>query len=637
MRSDLTTCPFCSSGCGVYLQSRNGRLVGVAPSEHHAVSAGRLCARGWAAHEASTWGERLVTPLIRRGRAFEPVSWDEAFAHVARRLSELRQSNRPIGVLGSPRATNEENFLGVKLARAALRTSHVDFCTRSAYEPLFSGIEEVSGGVPLWITFRDVEQSDVVVLLEGDLARTHPRAAFAVMRAVRRGARLVTLGCLNTGMSRLAALHLPTDPGGEGLPIRRLLAAVLASPRIERPRPAGREEERYALELSEAANPGDGQVRQIADWLIEARTAVILLGLTGAPPDLARQHAAELAEVAARTGHLNRPGSGLMVLPGRGNSRGARDMGAAPDLLPGCRSLDDAGALRGLREVWGDAIAVDAGMDAETLLRACSGLVVIADDPLAATALPREVLSALADVEFLVVLDAFETRTSQAAEVVLPIAAHPENDGTWTNAEGRVQRVRATAEPPGEGRPGWAVLAELTGRLGAPASYRAASDVFTEIALAVPSYGELTWSALQAQGGRTAPTAANGPRDVERPATAAPLTSEEFPSVLVREGAFDWGADPLVRCSPTLCRDHVSRRKLYPRGVVEISAGQAGDLGIRQGRDVKLTSVHGSVTLPAALRADLKTGVLLVPFAFREHAFEVLGGRGMAAVRVEGA
>ena len=140
-----STCAFCSCGCGFYLLTSNGQLVGVAPSETHPVSAGKLCARGWSAHEAGVWGDRLKQPLFRRNGKPEPVSWSEALDHIAGRLKELMAAGKPVGVLGSARASNEENYLAGKLARVGLQTNNVDFSYHSLCRPLFAGLEKVSG------------------------------------------------------------------------------------------------------------------------------------------------------------------------------------------------------------------------------------------------------------------------------------------------------------------------------------------------------------------------------------------------------------------------------------------------------------------------------------------------------------
>ena len=173
-----TTCPFCACGCGFYLLANKGGLVGVAPSETHPVSLGRLCARGWSAHEAALWGNRLRQPLVNRNGKLESVSWDEALDHVAGRIKELIDAGKSVGVLGSARATNEENYLAGKLARAGLQTNNLDFSYHSICGPLLTGLEEVCGEYTPSISLNDIESSQTILLIEGDLADDPPAGCF---------------------------------------------------------------------------------------------------------------------------------------------------------------------------------------------------------------------------------------------------------------------------------------------------------------------------------------------------------------------------------------------------------------------------------------------------------------------------
>ena len=184
--SVLTVCPFCACGSGLYLQRTEHGLLGVTPSEHHPVSGGRLCARGWAAHEASLWGHRLTHPLVRSGGTLKPSDWESAIESAAERLNGVLTAGGTVGVLGSGRATNEENFLAAGLARGALRTNHIDSCLRGPYQALLNGVAQVNSGRGFASALQDLEQCEVIFLMEGDLTVTHPRVALAIMRAVRR-------------------------------------------------------------------------------------------------------------------------------------------------------------------------------------------------------------------------------------------------------------------------------------------------------------------------------------------------------------------------------------------------------------------------------------------------------------------
>jgi predicted molibdopterin-dependent oxidoreductase YjgC len=222
--------------------------------------------------------------------------------------------------------------------------------------------------------------------------------------------------------------------------------------------------------------------------------------------------------------------------------------------------------------------------------------------------------------------------------VALPIASFAENDGTTTNLEGRVQQVRAAIPPPGDARPGWEVLASLSTRLGLPSAYGSARDVLREIAEVLPDYAAVPAGFDREVFGVTLPVrhdlsdSGAVSRAMEAEARSAP---DGTSATLALDGIFDWGSDPLFAHSPTLSREHRSRRRLFPRGLVEMNPQDADDLGVRPGWSVRIVSAHGEAILPVSLRDDVARGVLLVPYAFRDPVGPVLGGEAEAAVRVE--
>ena len=612
------------------MQARDGKPSGVAPSRHHPISQSRLCARGWGAHEAPAWGERVTEPLVRREGQLTPVTWGEALDAAVSALSGLRRGGKAIGVFGSARATNEENYLVARLARGALETGDLDSCLRNTYWPLARGIARGSGGRAPFGSLTDVEGSEVVIVFDGDLACSHPRAAFAVMRAVAQGAHLVTISCKRTQLARLAALHVAVAPGREQDVVAGLIASVVEAGGAE----GGAEgvPEGWAREaLAESAE----ELREAGQWYVQAERVSLLVA-----PEIVIGNSAEALGTAIgllgrASGHLGRPGSVLLPLPVRWNLRGACEMGIAPDMLPGGRLLDDTAALGRLAEAWGREPAAAAGRDAAGMIDPVAGLVVVADDPPSVLRDGRAARERVAGLDCLVVLDAFMTATAAAAHVVLPVASHAENEGTCTSADGRVQRVRACTSPPGSARPGWQVLAELSARLGLPSDFGSAAAVLDEIRRVVAGYEGLDERALDESWGAVIP-----PQGDARPVESsprfreAPRASGDASHLLALDGVFDWGSDPLVAQAPTLSRDSLSRRKLFAGGLVEMSSEDAKALGVRPGWPVRIKSRHGEVTLPVVVCQEVEPGLVLVPFAFREQVSDVLGGDDVVAVQV---
>jgi len=637
MSAFATTCPFCPCGCGLYLFTNNGKLRGVAPSETHPVSSGKLCARGWSAHEAALWGDRLSQPLLRKNEKLECVSWDEAFDQISKQFRRLIEAGKTVGVLGSARATNEENYLAGKLARVGLRTNNIDFSYHCLCLPLFEGLEDVCGGRLPATRLNDIASSQVILLLEGNSAETHPRVASSIMKALEHGAHLITIGYRRTQMARLSSLHLFTTPGKEREVICGLLAAVLELHRQEQILAPVRGERYEELWRNFEKVERTKEFRQAAEWVTRAERATFLLACNGGGGDHVRMDAAAFASLAAVTGHLSKTGSGLLPLVAQSNFRGAYDMGVTPKRLPGCERWDDAQARQRLQGLWGSHLPPDQGRLAEDLLQSANGLIVLADDPPAVLPKGEQALAVMENLELLVVLDAFGTRIARQAHALLPIGSFAETDGTVTNMEGRVQRLRAAVSPPGKAKPGWQVLAELCVRFGVGGSFGSAKDVLHEIGLAAPQYAEVEqrladneWSTAVVENVDGARYSVPAPEGI-----VAGLSSARSSHVLVSEGSFDWGRDPLVMFSPTLNRDYWSERKLFPRGFVEMCQRDADALKVSVGNRVRLRSAHGEVVVPIKVCGDLKPGVLSVPYAFREELAGVLGRGSVTAVSIE--
>lgn len=583
MQSVLTTCPFCSCGCGLYLQCQAGAPVGVAPYGGHPVSEGRLCQRGWGAHEALLWGRRATAPLVRRGGTMVPASWDEALDRAAALLAAARDAGAGVEVVASPACTNEEAFVLAGLARRGLRSTRLDLGSGWAARPWNRGLARACGRAWGWGTFADVEKAAAILALEGDLARSHPRVALSVMRARRGGASLVTIGPGLTQIARLADCHVPSVPGSEGQLTEALAAALQAAGGGG----AGADGRSDRPALDHAAD------------LLRGRRVAVLVSPLPIPEPTAERAAAALAAVAGGS-----PGTGgtLLLLAPRCNSRGAVEMGVAPEPVEHA----SAGPSPAATLLLGEHPRTLLGR-AETLRREGHGGVVA--------------------------LTAFLDGVAEMADVVLPVAAFAEMEGSVTNLEGRVQRVRAALPAPAGGRPGLDVLGELGERLGASFDERGGVEVRRAIAGSVPGYRRLDEPALDEGSVLVETVVAAAPSFP--PNVAVAVSAPSSPFVLALDGVVDWGALPLIAFAPTLCRDASAERKAYPRGAVEIGRAAAERLGVRNGWPVRVRSELGEAVVTVVVRDGLEPSVALAPFALREHLAPVLGAAPVRGVTID--
>jgi formate dehydrogenase alpha subunit len=638
MPHTMTTCPFCGCGCGLYLQGDGTKLSGVVASPAHPVGQGRLCLKGWHAHDIVASPQRLRAPLIKRGERLREASWKEALDLVATKLGEIRARGAgTIGLLGSARATNEENFLLSKLARGTLGTNNVDFCARLEALPQFFDLPQYRHLTSPTATLEHIARADLIVLWQADVAQEHPAAAARVLRAAREGATVLEVGARSGQVGGAATLRLRPLPGTEALLAAGLLHVALAQR-------AGLPREGKALAASvDGATPERmeavtgvpaEQVRAAGAALAAAVRPLILYSraLTSCT------RGADVLVSLSAFHHLANAGDwpGLLWLSRQSNFHGARDMGVVPHFLSGHQPVSDPEVRRKFEHAWGSALPTEPGLPAWEMLGAVRGLFVLSDDPLQSLPEPARARQALAELDFLAVMDLYLSPTAQLADVVLPGASFAEKDGTVTNAEGRVQRVRRAVPSPGEARAEWEVLGELSGRLGRPMDYASPAAIMEEIALLTPCYSEVSYRGLEtsaevrcARGDLTPEEAASlVAGDVEAslgpPEEATPAAAGEVAMTLVVDYAQgEWAEDAAVVCSAALRRE-LSRDGRAGPPTVAISPEDAERCGVQEGQRVLLGSRAGEAQAQVHVDASVRPRVLVLPFRAREAAAPVL-------------
>lgn len=642
----LTTCPFCGCGCGLYLQVEGGRVVGTVASANHPVSRGRLCAKGWHAHEVSVSSRRLVSPLIRRGDGLEEAGWEEALDLVAKRLGAIKEESgaAALGFLGSARATNEENYLLGKLARHCIGTSNVDFSLRlDALPGLFDLPKYRHLTIPA-AGLEDIDRADLIVLWQTDPVEEHPAAAARVLAAREQGVPILEVAARSGQLGGRAALRLSPMPGTEVQLAAGLVRAALGG--IEQTSAKAKTlaavVNGWTPEKTESVTgvPGADVLESGCRLAVTKRPLIIYgRGATRAPqgPELLMVLAA-LGQAGAERAEA---GAGLLWLTNYCNLMGARDVGMVPYFLPGYQDVGDEQARQRVARVWGAAPPAEAGFACWDMLGKVRGLYVMGDDPVSALPDGASARAAVAGLDFLVVQEAFLTPTAAAADVVLPAATFAEKEGTFTSTERRVQRVRRAVGPPGAARAELEVLCELAERLGRPMGYGSAAEVMEEIASVSPVHEGLSYGELEREWGVRWPrerAMSRGRAEIgaeergEDPAlmeeTAAPRVDEEFPLVLSADYSLDaWSTDTLVESAVGLRRQKGADRRRAAR--VLMSGSDAERLGVRSGARVRLRSRSGVGEATVEVSAGVRPGVVIA------SASMLAGANGLARCSAE--
>jgi predicted molibdopterin-dependent oxidoreductase YjgC len=573
----------------------------------------------------------------RNGRLCE-ASWEEALDLVASRLGEIRAAGGPgaVGVLGSARGTNEENYLLTKLARCCLATNNIDFADRLEALPGLFDLPQHRHLTSPSLALGDLERADLIVLWQSDPSYEHPAVASRVMRAAERGVSLLEVSGRRGQLGSLAQCHLSPRPGTDVYLVYGLLRSV-----FERRPPSTPAAEALAAGVSDRTAERTEAVTGVSADLVGRAAEMISradrLVIVGARGVTGWQYSTELLNALSALSWVNNGGPQprpVMLWLGRYcNLQGARDMGVVPYFVTGYQPVADEGTRAVFGRAWGRELPAESGLAAWDMLEQVRGMLIMGDDPVGRLPDAGQARAALEKLDFLAVIDILPTATTEAAHVVLPGASFAEKDGTFTSADRTVQRVRQGVPPPGAARPEWRVLCELSSRLGYAMSYDSPAMVLDEIAALTPIYQGLSFAALDAGWGSRLPLANHiTPPDLDGVDEETesvlhrtlPAPDAEFPLVMVVDYSLQaWMDDPMVRGTVTLGRE-LGADRVSASPVIQVSAADAAESQLRDGQRVRLRSRTGEVQAVVHVSDDVAPGVVVLPFGMRELVAQVM-------------
>ena len=536
-RAVTTTCAYCGVGCSFDVEMRGEQIARMVPNRSGGANHGHACVKGRFAYGYATHPDRVRQPMIR-AKITDPwreVSWDEALTHAAaefRRIQE-RHGRDSVGGITSSRCTNEETFLVQKLVRAALGTNNVDTCARVCHSPTGFGLKSTLGESAGTQNFDSAMNADVILLMGANPTEGHPVFAATLKRRVREGARLIVIDPRAIPMVRSAHIaadyHLQVRPG-TNVAILNALAHVVVAEGLER--------KDYIASRCEA-----GPYRQWRDFVAAPENSPEALeSVTGVPAALVRgaarlyargpnsaiyyglgvtEHSQGttavmgIANLAMATGNLGREGVGVNPLRGQNNVQGSCDMGSFPHELPGYRHIADPALRAQFGAEWQVELQGAPGLRIPNMFEAAldgsfKGLYVQGEDLAQSDPNTQHVTAALTAMECVVVQDLFLNETARYAHVFLPGSSFLEKDGTFTNAERRINRVRKVMEPLA-GLADWEVTVRLANALGYPMRYDHPSQIMDEIARLTPTFSGVSFAKLDELGSLQWPCNAAAP------------------------------------------------------------------------------------------------------------------------------
>ncbi|MCX7599650.1 MAG: formate dehydrogenase subunit alpha [Armatimonadetes bacterium] len=646
-----TTCPYCGVGCSMELNVYKDEVVQVTADPTIPPNHGNLCVKGRFGYEFIDAPDRLRTPLIRKNGELVEASWDEALDLIARRLTEIRDTYGPdaLGFVASARCTNEENYLMQKLARQVIGTHNVDQCARTCHAPSVAGLAMSFGSGAMTNSIEEIRNCDCLLVIGSNTTEAHPVIGLEMKRAWRRGATIIVVDPRRIPLVEMAAIHLQINPGTDIPLLNAMMYTILEEGLEDKEFIAARTEGfeelkevvmRYRPEdVAPLCGVAAEDIRKAARIYATTDKAGIFYTLGVTEHVCGTDNVRSIANLAMLTGHVGRESTGVNPLRGQNNVQGACDMGALPNYYPGYQKVEDPAARDKFSAAYGRELPLKNGWtNTEMIEQALQGnvkaLYVMGEDIVMSEPHMGRTIEACRKLDFLVVHDIFFCETAKYADVVLPATSFAEKDGTFTNTERRVQRVRQAITPRGESKPDWQILVEVARRMGYDWNYEHASEVWDEIAGLCPIFAGIDYARIDRagiqwpcpskdhpgtkflhQGRFTRGLGKFYPIDHRPPAE---LPDEEYPFTLITgRTLYHYNVGTMTRRS----RASVERQ---PEAFVEISPQDAERLGIRHEDMVRVSTRRGEVTVRAWVTDRVQPGKIWMPFHFAEQPANAL-------------
>ena len=651
-RTVTTTCPYCGVGCGIKARvDESDTIVEMLDDPENQSSLGMLCVKGRFGYTFVHHGDRLTTPLIRNEGVLQQASWDEALDLIAEKLSGYRGDE--FGTLCSAKATNEDGYIQQKFARLVMGSNNIDHCTRLCHSPSVEAMLVALGSGATSNSYVDYEEAGCLVIVGSDANSNHPVAAARMRRAVvERGAKLIVINPRRIDMCDYADLWLRPRPGTDVALLNAMAKVVLDEGLVDTKFVDGRTEgyedwrtvvERYDLAYAEKITgvPADdiaSAARMYASPPFSGSCLIWGMGITQHTNGTANAHG--LVNLALVSGQLGKPGAGISPLRGQNNVQGCGDAGCLPDNFPGYQNVE-SDALDKFRSAWGNhPMSGQKGLVITKMVKAMEygklkAMYVTGENPLLSEPDLHHAERSFGSLEFLVVQDIFMHETAEIADVVLPASSFAEKDGTFTNSERRVQRVRRAVKPVGESRPDWEIICDVARRvaerrgvdLGDQFSFSHPSEIWDEMASLTPIVAGISYGRLDREGGIQWPCPTSehpgtrylyerdfprGPRAkfvaYDQGPAAAELPSKRFPLILnTGRILYHWHGGTMTRRAPTL----LARAPEVPLSMNEADGRRHG---VVEGDWVRLKSRRGTLEARVFFDHKMEEGQVFVPF-----------------------
>jgi formate dehydrogenase major subunit len=659
--SMVTTCAYCGVGCSFRAEMQGEELVRMVPNKDGHANHGHSCVKGRFAIGYATHPDRITTPMIR-AKITDPwreVSWEEAIAHAAAELKRIQQKygTDSIGAITSSRCTNEETYLVQKLVRAGFGNNNVDTCARVCHSPTGYGLKNTLGESAGTQNFDSVMQADVIFVIGANPTDGHPVFASQMKRRLRQGAKLIVADPRTIDLVRTphiaAEYHLKLMPGTNVALINSLAHVVVTEGLVKEDFVRARCEidsfDKWRAFVAQDSNSPEAMqavsgvpaadVRAAARLYATGGNGAIYYGLGVTEHSQGSTMVMGIANLAMATGNIGREGVGVNPLRGQNNVQGSCDMGSFPHEFPGYRHVSDDTVRNLFESAWGVSLRADPGLRIPNMFEAAldgefKGLYIEGEDIAQSDPNTQHVTSALTNMECIIVQDLFLNESAKFAHVFLPGSSFLEKDGTFTNAERRISRVRKVMQSK-SGYADWEITQLLANAVGFPMNYAHPSEIMDEIARLTPTFTGVSFDRIDALGGSI-----QWPCNEQHPEGTPTMHVGEFVRGKGRFLVTEYvptaekvnARFPLILTTGRILSQYnvgaqtrrTENNRWHDEDRLEIHPHDAEERGIAEGDWVGIASRAGDTVLRARVTPRVQPGVVYTTFHFPESGANVI-------------
>ena len=647
----LTTCPHCATGCQYYLIVKDGKIVDTEAYDGPS-NKGLLCVKGRnGSFDFVHSPDRIKYPLIKNKEtgAFERASWDEALDLVASKFMEIKKQYGPDSLAGfaCSRSPNEDIYMVQKMVRTCFGTNNTDNCARVCHSASVAGLYMTLGSGAMTNPIEDITRnSELIMLVGSNPEEAHPVVGMQIRQALKRGCKLIVADPRDIGFAKQADIHLKLKPGtnvafANGI-MHVIIEEGLQDEKFIAERTEGYEKikeivKEYTPEkVAEICHIDADDLRKAAIMYAKAERAPIIYCLGVTEHSTGTEGVMSMSNMALLVGKLGRPGCGVNPLRGQNNVQGACDMGAQPTDFPGYQKVAAPGVVEKFEKAWGVPLSHEVGTHAtdvfpKAITKEIRGLYIYGEDPVVTDPDTSHIIKALESLDFFVIQELFMTETAQYADVILPGVSYAEKEGTFSNTERRVQRVRKAVTVEGEMRLDTDIIIDLMNRMGYPQPHLTSAQIMDEIASVTPSFAGISHERLDSE-------------EVAGKGLQWPCPSKDHPGTpIMHVGKFTRGLAwfypaeyvpsaevpdddyPIILMTGRILYHYTTRAmtgrtpelmEIEGKSFIEMNIEDANKLGIANGDRVKVSSRRGSIESTARVGTKTSPGESWMPFHF---------------------